>query len=62
MSVGLIVYVVEVATNIYSWLIIIRILFSWIGVPDQDLLRQVHDFVYQVTEPYLSLFRGEFHK
>jgi YggT family protein len=43
--------------QIYIYLIIARVLLSWFPVPRNDLLRSAYKIVYDVTEPYLSLFR-----
>jgi YggT family protein len=45
------------ALSVYSWLIIIRILLSWIPLPENASLRSIYRVLYQVTEPYLALFR-----
>ena len=45
------------ALNVYSWLIIIRILLSWIPLPESAFVRSAYRALYQVTEPYLGLFR-----
>ena len=45
------------ALSVYSWLIIIRILLSWIPLPESAFLRSIYRVLYQVTEPYLALFR-----
>ena len=43
---------------VYLILIFIRILLSWIPrLPYNRYLRAVVDFVHQVTDPYLNLFR-----
>lgn len=41
---------------VYYVLIIVRVLFSWIRLPSGQLLI-IYRFVYDVTEPYLGLFR-----
>ena len=41
---------------IYYILIIVRVIFSWIGIPSGGFLA-IYRFVYDVTEPYLGLFR-----
>lgn len=47
--------IVDIAFQLYIWLIIIRVVLSWIKHnPYQPIIR----FVYEVTEPYLRLFRG----
>jgi YggT family protein len=43
---------------VYIVLIFIRVLLSWIPrMPYNPLLRTVVDFIHQVTDPYLNLFR-----
>ncbi|HEX6585321.1 MAG TPA: YggT family protein [Solirubrobacterales bacterium] len=43
---------------VYFILIFIRILLSWIPrMPYQPWLRASVDFVHQVTDPYLNIFR-----
>ncbi len=41
---------------VYYILIIVRVIFSWIGIPSGGFL-VIYRFVYDVTEPYLGLFR-----
>lgn len=44
--------------TVYIILIFIRVLLSWIPrMPYNPALRAVVDFVHQVTDPYLNLFR-----
>ncbi len=51
---SIIITAVNVAFQVYTWLVIIRILLSWIRHnPYQPLIR----FIYEVTEPFLRLFR-----
>lgn len=42
---------------IFYILVIIRILFSWIGLPSQKALYTVFKFSYDATEWYLGIFR-----
>jgi YggT family protein len=43
---------------VYIVLIFIRVLLSWIPrIPYHPVLRAVLDFVHQVTDPYLNIFR-----
>jgi YggT family protein len=43
---------------VYIVLIFIRIILSWIPrLPHNPALRVVVDFVHQVTDPYLNIFR-----
>jgi YggT family protein len=49
---------VSALTIVYLILIFIRILLSWIPrIPYHPVLSAVVDFVHQVTDPYLNLFR-----
>lgn len=51
---GIIITAVNVAFEVYTYLLIIRILLSWIRHnPYQPIIR----FIYEITEPYLSFFR-----
>jgi YggT family protein len=43
--------------SVYSWLIIIRVLLSWIPLPESAFIRSVYRALYQLTEPYLAVFR-----
>lgn len=43
---------------VYTGLILARILLSWIPrLPYHPVLRAVVDFIHQVTDPYLNVFR-----
>src|ERR687891_2643110 len=43
---------------VYLILIFIRVLLSWIPrIPYNPYIRAVVDFIHQVTDPYLNLFR-----
>jgi len=43
---------------VYIILIFLRVLLSWIPrMPYNPTLRAVVDFIHQVTDPYLNLFR-----
>lgn len=43
---------------VYLILILVRVLMSWIPrMPYNPVLRSVLDFVTQVTDPYLNIFR-----
>lgn len=41
----------------YYLLIIARVLMSWFRLPSQGPLFSILKFIYDVTEPYLRLFR-----
>jgi YggT family protein len=43
---------------VYLILILVRVLMSWIPrIPYNPVLRSILEFVQQVTDPYLNLFR-----
>jgi YggT family protein len=42
---------------VYYALIFVRVIFSWLGIPSQPTLLLIFRFIYDVTEPYLGLFR-----
>ena len=48
-----VIRIVMVAFQVYSWLIIVRILLSWVHIP----LYQITTFIYDMTQPYLKIFR-----
>ncbi|RJQ28665.1 MAG: YggT family protein [Peptococcaceae bacterium] len=51
---GIIFNVVNIIFDVYTWLLIIRIILSWIRHnPYQPVFR----FIYEITDPYLNLFR-----
>jgi len=53
MNIGL-TTIINVAFQVYTWLIFIRIILSWIRInPYQPLVK----FIYEMTEPLLGLFR-----
>ena len=47
---------VGIAVQVYIWLIFGRIILSWIRI-DSVALRPVMVFIYDITEPFLALFR-----
>lgn len=49
-----IVAFINVAFYVYTWLIFIRIILSWVKHnPQQPIIK----FIYEITEPVLSVFR-----
>jgi len=48
---------VDKAFQIYSFLILARIIMSWIPLPENPMVNSVAGFIYDVTEPFLGLFR-----
>lgn len=43
--------------DIYTWLIIARVLLSWFPIPRNEFVLSIYSLLYQATEPYLGLFR-----
>ncbi|MDI6799306.1 MAG: YggT family protein [Actinomycetota bacterium] len=48
---------IEIAFRAYYWLLIIRILMSWVPSPSEGPIRKIYQFVYDLTEPLLSFLR-----
>jgi len=44
---------INVAFTVYTWLIFIRIILSWLRPNPNPVVR----FIYELTEPFLSIFR-----
>lgn len=42
---------------IYYILVFVRVIFSWIGIPQNRTAYMLFRFVYNLTEPYLGIFR-----
>ena len=42
----------------YGWVMFLRIILSWVPISPPPALRPAFNFVYDVTEPFLRLFRG----
>ncbi|HMK93476.1 MAG TPA: YggT family protein [Thermoleophilia bacterium] len=53
----LILAVVSTALTIYSFAILVRILLSWIPLRSGTTSYRLYGILYDVTEPYLRLFR-----
>lgn len=50
--------ILDMAFEVYRWLIIARILMSWLPVSNSNsLVNSVMSFIYDVTEPFLAPFR-----
>lgn len=47
----------DLALQIYGWIIIARAILSWLPTEPGTALHPVYRVVYNATEPYLSLFR-----
>jgi len=52
-----IVSLLGVAINVYIFLIVARALLSWFPLRSGTALYTVYSYIYDVTEPYLQLFR-----
>ncbi len=52
-----IIELVNSAFNLYILLLLARIIMSWIPLPDNQTLNTIVRFIYDVTEPFLGLFR-----
>ncbi|MDD4169119.1 MAG: YggT family protein [Desulfotomaculaceae bacterium] len=51
---GVIINAVNVAFTVYAYLLIFRILLTWIK---HNPHHPIINFVYEITDPYLNLFR-----
>jgi YggT family protein len=49
--------IINLAFEVYFWLIIIRVLLSWFPAIRNPVFRSFAVFVYEITEPYLGLIR-----
>lgn len=45
------------ALSIYAWLIVARALLSWFPLRSGSLMYRIYSVIYDVTEPYMSIFR-----
>ena len=48
---------VDVFTIVYSLVILLYIITSWIRLPYSPWLNRIQRFLYDVAEPYIRLFR-----
>jgi YggT family protein len=48
---------VNVFVSVYSLLILLYIIASWLRLPYSPWLNRIQRFLYDVSEPYLRLFR-----
>jgi uncharacterized protein YggT (Ycf19 family) len=48
---------VDVFTIVYSLVILVYIITSWIRLPYSPWLNRIQRFLYDVSEPYIRLFR-----
>ena len=52
-----IIELVDRAFQIYTFLLLARILMTWVSLPDNPTVNIVVRFIQDVTEPYLGIFR-----
>ena len=53
-----IAFILNMAFSVYKWLLIARILMSWLPVSGSNpLVNSATNFIYEVTEPFLAPFR-----
>ena len=52
-----IIELVDKAFQIYTLLLLARIIMSWIRLPDSPPINTISRFIEDVTEPFLGLFR-----
>ena len=48
---------IVLALSIYAWLIVARALLSWFPLRSGTVMYRIYSAIYDVTEPYLSIFR-----
>ena len=51
------IYLVYLVLTVYGWMIVARALLSWIAVRPGTQMDRVSGVLYQLTEPYLAIFR-----
>lgn len=47
----------DTAFSIYYWLLFLRIIMSWFRLPANKIFQHIWNFIYDLTEPVLALFR-----
>lgn len=56
--VDFLVILIDIAFEVYFWLIFARVILSWLPIKTSSgLLANLIEFVYDVTEPFLRLIR-----
>jgi uncharacterized protein YggT (Ycf19 family) len=48
---------VDVFISVYSFVILLYIISSWVRLPYSPWLNRIQRFLYDVSEPYLRIFR-----
>lgn len=57
MSLTKVILFFDIAFNVYKWMLFARVILSWFPLPSGDIFRNIWKFLYEITEPFLSLFR-----
>jgi YggT family protein len=52
-----IIYVIYLALSLYAWIIVARMLLSWVQLRPGGTAYKVNKVLVDVTEPYLAPFR-----
>lgn len=52
-----ILFLINLLFEVYFWLIIVRVILSWIPPIRNPFFYRFAEFVYDITEPYLGLIR-----
>lgn len=53
----LVLQLVDLAFTLYIWLIMARVILSWIPIPSGEFFNSIYQFIYELTEPVLVFFR-----
>ncbi len=51
------VYLLYLAVTVYAWMIVGRALLSWFPLRPGGVAARIYGVLFEVTEPYLALFR-----
>lgn len=57
MGILYLVWVINLAFVVYYWILIARVILSWIRLNPHGALRPIIEFIYDVTEPLLGMIR-----
>ncbi len=54
----MIIRIISVAFTVYYWMIIARVILSWFPQLGQnEQIRPIINFIFELTEPFLKIFR-----
>ena len=54
---GTLIYLIVSIANVYSTIIFVYVLMSWLPVQNYRVLSEIYDFLGKICDPYLNLFR-----